>query len=123
MPPAGALAGDGSARQRAEAMRWLAFVNSDLHPAFSPLFAPGKFIADESQHERCARPRANACANCRRRRAAGHARLAGRLPQLRRPVLLHHPALGRRAGVDLSGWPASPPSSSAWRPMPACRPH
>ncbi|WP_251278308.1 glutathione S-transferase family protein, partial [Enterobacter hormaechei] len=46
--PQAGLGGDGSPRQRAEATRWLAFVNSDVHPAFSPLFAPGKFIADES---------------------------------------------------------------------------
>lgn len=49
--PDARLAGDGSARQRAEATRWLAFVNSDVHPAFSPLFAPAKFIADEAQHD------------------------------------------------------------------------
>src|SRR5262245_8738264 len=49
--PEAGLAGDGSARQRAEASRWLAFVNSDLHPAFKPLFGPGNFIADESQFD------------------------------------------------------------------------
>lgn len=49
--PAACLAGDGSPRQRAEATRWLAFVNADLHPAFHPLFGPARFIADESQHE------------------------------------------------------------------------
>jgi len=47
--PQAGLAGDGSPRQRAEATRWLAFVNSDLHPAFKPLFAPAAFIADEGQ--------------------------------------------------------------------------
>ena len=49
-PDAG-LGGDGSAQQRAEAARWLAYANADLHPAFHPLFGPGRFIADESQHE------------------------------------------------------------------------
>ncbi|RNF81830.1 glutathione binding-like protein [Montanilutibacter psychrotolerans] len=49
--PQAGLAGDGSARQRAEATRWLAFVNSDLHPAFRPLFAPAVYIADADQHE------------------------------------------------------------------------
>ncbi|MBT2766063.1 glutathione S-transferase N-terminal domain-containing protein [Stenotrophomonas sp. ISL-67] len=49
--PQAGLGGDGSPQQRAEANRWLAFVNSDLHPAFSPLFAPAKFIADESQYD------------------------------------------------------------------------
>lgn len=49
--PQAGLAGDGSARQRAEATRWLAFVNSDLHPAFRPLFSPAAYIADADQHE------------------------------------------------------------------------
>lgn len=37
-------------RSRANVMRWLAFLNSDIHPAFKPLFGPGRFIADESAH-------------------------------------------------------------------------
>lgn len=49
--PQAGLAGDGSAQQRAEATRWLSFVNSDLHPAFKPLFGPGNFISDESQYD------------------------------------------------------------------------
>lgn len=49
--PAAGLAGDGSLRERAEATRWLAFVNSDLHPAFNPLFAPALFHADTAQHD------------------------------------------------------------------------
>lgn len=49
--PQAGLAGDGSAQQRAEATRWLSFVNSDLHPAFKPLFGPGSFIEDETQHD------------------------------------------------------------------------
>jgi len=49
--PQAGLAGDGSPRQRAEAARWLSFVNSDVHPAFSPVFAPAKFIADDSQYD------------------------------------------------------------------------
>jgi glutathione S-transferase len=61
--PQAGLAGDGSPRQRAEAARWLSFVNSDVHPAFSPLFAPGKFLADEGQKEALA--------------AAAHKRLRG----------------------------------------------
>jgi glutathione S-transferase len=51
LAPQAGLAGDGSARQRAEANRWLAFANADLHPAFHPLFGPGRFISDESRHE------------------------------------------------------------------------
>ncbi len=49
--PAAGLGGDGSARERAEATRWLAFCNSDLHPAYTPLFAPGLFIGEATQHD------------------------------------------------------------------------
>ncbi len=51
LAPGAGLAGDGSPRQRAEANRWLAFANADLHPAFHPLFGPARFLADESRHD------------------------------------------------------------------------
>jgi len=40
------LLGDGSARGRAEVMRWLGFLNSDVHKAFKPIFTPGRFLPD-----------------------------------------------------------------------------
>lgn len=49
--PQAGLAGDGSVRQRAEATRWLAFCNSDLHPAFTPLFAPGLFMSGAENYD------------------------------------------------------------------------
>jgi len=49
--PQAGLTGDGSPKQRAEATRWLSFVNSDLHPAFKPFFAPGAFIEDDTQYD------------------------------------------------------------------------
>lgn len=51
LAPQAGLAGDGGPRQRAEANRWLAFSNADVHPAFHPLFSPARFIADEAQHD------------------------------------------------------------------------
>ena len=45
------LTGDGSAQQRALAMKWLAFCNSDLHPSFSPLFGPAVFSEDVAHHD------------------------------------------------------------------------
>lgn len=47
--PEAALLGDGSARGRAEVMRWLAYLNSDVHMAFKPIFTPSRFLADEEQ--------------------------------------------------------------------------
>ncbi len=49
--PQAGLTGDGSPKQRAEATRWLSFVNSDLHPAFQPLFGPATFIEDDTQYD------------------------------------------------------------------------
>ncbi|HSX64577.1 MAG TPA: glutathione S-transferase N-terminal domain-containing protein [Pseudoxanthomonas sp.] len=49
--PQAGLGGDGSPRQRAEAARWLAYVNSDLHPAFKPIFGPANFIGDQQQFD------------------------------------------------------------------------
>jgi glutathione S-transferase len=48
--PASGLGGDGTPRGRAEVNRWLAFLNSDVHPAFKPLFAPQRFVGDESRY-------------------------------------------------------------------------
>jgi len=48
--PAARLGGDGSARGRAEVNRWLGYLNSEVHQTFKPLFAPQRFITDESQH-------------------------------------------------------------------------
>lgn len=49
--PQAGLMGDGSPRQRAEATRWLSFVNSDLHPSYTPLFAPGLFMRGGEHYE------------------------------------------------------------------------
>jgi glutathione S-transferase len=46
LAPAAQLAGDGSARSRAEVQRWLAFLNADLHPAFHPLFGSTRYLED-----------------------------------------------------------------------------
>ncbi len=98
--PEAGLAGDGSARQRGEAARWLAYVNSDVHPAFKPLFGPGNFIGEEAQYDAvkdAARKRVRAVFEIADRQLAGKP-VDRRLPQLRRPVPLHHAALGRRPG-------------------------
>jgi len=43
------LLGDGSVRARADIMRWLAYLNSDVHSAFKPIFSPSRFIEDQAQ--------------------------------------------------------------------------
>jgi len=49
--PLAGLGGEG-ARGRAEVNRWLAYINSDLHPLFKPVFRPERFIDDEASQEK-----------------------------------------------------------------------
>lgn len=49
--PESGLGGDGSPRDRATVNRWLAFLNSDVHKSFAPIFGPGRFHPDESEHD------------------------------------------------------------------------
>lgn len=54
------LMGDGTSRGRAEVARWLAFLNSDVHGAFKPIFSPSRFLEDETLAAalaKCARAR------------------------------------------------------------------
>jgi glutathione S-transferase len=44
--PEAKLGGDGTPKGRAEVNRWLAFVNSDVHPAFKPLFGATAYLED-----------------------------------------------------------------------------
>lgn len=53
--PHAQLAGDGSARGRADVMRWLGFLNSDVHKAFKPLFSPARFLDERDLDEELAR--------------------------------------------------------------------
>jgi glutathione S-transferase len=42
------LLGDGTTRGRADVLRWVSLLNSDVHPAFKPLFKPSYFHPDAS---------------------------------------------------------------------------
>lgn len=44
--PKAKLLGEGSLKQKAEALRWLSFVNADVHPAFSLIFGGKKYSSD-----------------------------------------------------------------------------
>ncbi|HEY0939540.1 MAG TPA: glutathione binding-like protein [Steroidobacter sp.] len=43
------LLGEPTPRGRAEVMRWLSLLNSDLHPAFKPIFSPSRFLSGASR--------------------------------------------------------------------------
>lgn len=50
--PEARLGGDGSPRSRAEVNRWLGFINSDMHPAYKPLFGTTSYLGDEKVIEK-----------------------------------------------------------------------
>lgn len=46
------LTGDGTPKGRAEVNRWLAIINSDVHPAFKPLFGATNYLSDKTAIEK-----------------------------------------------------------------------
>ncbi|MGY0651581.1 glutathione S-transferase family protein [Luteimonas sp. A537] len=103
--PQAGLAGDGSPRQRAEAARWLAFVNSDLHPAFKPIFGPSRYIGDESRHDAlkaAARKLVRGLMETADRRLADHEWLAG-FRSFADPYFYITVRWAHGTGVDMSG--------------------
>lgn len=50
--PEARLGGDGTPRGRAEVNRWLAVINSDVHPAYKPLFGTTNYLEDKGMIEK-----------------------------------------------------------------------
>src|SRR5699024_6249835 len=50
--PEAGLNGDGSLHSRTEVERWLGFINSDLHPAYKPLFGATGYLEDAAAIDR-----------------------------------------------------------------------
>lgn len=48
LKPEAALAGDGTPLSRAKVLRWTAFLNSDVHKNFAPLFGPARYVDGEA---------------------------------------------------------------------------
>lgn len=69
------LLGEPTPEGRAEVMRWLSLLNSDLHPAFKPIFSPTRFLADSARAEEVADAGRN---SVRKYLAILNARLDGR---------------------------------------------
>lgn len=106
LAPRAGLAGDGSARQRAEATRWLAYCNADVHPAFHPLFGPSRFIDDESRFDAvkaAARRRIRGLYEAAERELQGRDWIAG-FRSFADPYLYITLRWASKAGVDLSGY-------------------
>lgn len=73
--PEAKLGGDGTPKGRAEINRWLAFINSDIHPAFAPFFGATGYLGDEAIIEKT---REQAKKLIRRRLEHANTQLAGR---------------------------------------------
>jgi glutathione S-transferase len=104
--PAANLAGDGSPRSRAEVQRWLALVNSDIHPAFVPLFGATAYLEDAAVIDKT-----KDAARTKLRTLFGRvdAQLAGRdwiagTRSIADPYLFVVTRWARAQGVDLSGF-------------------
>lgn len=69
------LLGEPTPQGRAEVMRWLSFLNSDLHPAFKPIFSPTRFLPNTSRVDEIAEVARN---TVRKYLAIVNARLDGR---------------------------------------------
>jgi glutathione S-transferase len=52
MFPDARLGGDGTPKGRAEVNRWMALINSDMHPAFKPFFGSTAYLADPATVEK-----------------------------------------------------------------------
>lgn len=46
--PEAKLCGEGNVQLRADIHKWVAFINSDVHPTFKPLFGATAFLEDEA---------------------------------------------------------------------------
>jgi len=103
--PEAKLGGDGSAKGRAEVNRWLAFVNSDVHPAFKPLFGATAYLEDPAAIEKT---KENAKASLRTLFTRADAQLAGNdwiagTRSVADPYLYITLRWARATGVDLTG--------------------
>lgn len=104
--PEAGLTGDGTPRSRAEVGKWLALVNSDIHPAFVPLFGATAYLEDPVMIDR-----SKDAARTKLRSLFGRvdAQLAGRdwiagTRSIADPYLYVVTRWAKAQGVDLSGF-------------------
>ena len=103
--PEAKLGGEGSPESRAEVNRWLAFVNSDLHPAFKPIFGSTSYLGDQAFIEKS---QDNARKQLRGMFERADAQLAGKdwltgARSIVDPYLFVVTQWAKKTGVDLSG--------------------
>ena len=103
--PQAGLGGDGTPKGRAEVNKWLAFANSDVHPAFHPMFGSTAYLEDAALIEKS---KDVARTKLRRLFERADAQLAGRdwiagTRSIADPYLFVVTRWAKTQGVDLSG--------------------
>jgi glutathione S-transferase len=103
--PESGLGGDGTPRSRAEINRWLAFVNSDVHPAFKPMFGAANYLEEPALIEKA---KDNARKNLRKLFERADAQLEGHdwvvgTRSIVDPYLFVMLRWARNQSIDLSG--------------------
>ena len=102
--PESGLGGDGSPKSRAEVNKWLSFANSDIHPAFHPLFGLTAYLGDEGadKTKEAARKKLRGLFERADQQLAGTVWLTGSR-SVADPYLYVVSRWAKATGVDLSG--------------------
>ncbi|MBW7920634.1 MAG: glutathione S-transferase N-terminal domain-containing protein [Rubellimicrobium sp.] len=103
--PEAGLEGDGSAMSKAHVYSWLGFVNSDMHPAFKPIFGATRYLDDDAMIEKShadARSRLRGMFEIVDRQLKGRDWIAG-TRSLADPYLFVMIRWAKGTAVDLSG--------------------
>lgn len=103
--PQAGLGGDGTPQGRAEVNKWLAIANSDIHPAFHPLFGATAYLQDDAMIDKskdAARKKLRGLFERVDAQLAGKDWIAGRR-SIADPYLYVVIRWARSMGVDLAG--------------------
>jgi glutathione S-transferase len=104
--PEAGLGGDGSAKSRAEVNKWLAFANSDVHPAFHPIFGSTAYLEDPALIDKskdAARAKVRTLYERADEQLKSRDWIAGDTRSIADPYLYVTYRWARGTGVDLSG--------------------
>lgn len=104
--PEAGLGGDGSAKSRAEVNKWLSFANSDVHPAFHPIFGSTAYLEDAALIDRtkeAARAKVRKLYERADEQLKSRDWIAGDTRSIADPYLYVTYRWARSTGVDLSG--------------------
>lgn len=104
--PEAGLGGDGSAKGRAEVNKWLAFANSDVHPAFHPIFGSTAYLEDAALIDKskdAARAKVRTLYERANEQLKSRDWIAGDARSIADPYLYVTYRWARGTGVDLSG--------------------